>query len=84
MGKLKKVSLEEARAQFEQLLEELLAGKSVLVTRKGKSSVEISASRKPLETKQVVPPGKFVGQIQVNEGFDDWTEEIAQQLGIDF
>ncbi len=84
MGKFKKVSLEDAKAQFEQLLEELLAGKSVLVTRKGKSSVEISASQKPLETTQVVPPGKFAGQIQVNDGFDDWTEGIAQELGIDF
>ena len=83
MGKLKKVSLEEAKAQFEELLEELLAGESVIVTRKGKSSVEISASQEARPQNQVVPPGKHAGKITVADDFDAWSEELAQQLDMD-
>ena len=87
MGKLKKVSLEEAKAQFEELLEELLAGKSVSISKEGEPAVDLSlkeadAAIEQKQQRKRVEFGKFTGSSRVPSD-EEWAE-MDRDIARDF
>ena len=78
----KTISLEEAKAQFEELLDELLAGEAIIITRQGKTSVKISAEARELNESRRGTAGKFRGKITMPSD-EEWAamdKEIEDEM----
>ncbi len=78
MGKTRKISLEEAKAQFEELLEELLSGKSIRITKEGEQPLELRLEDLELakQTKKPVKKvifGRFTGKTRIPTD-EEWAE----------
>ncbi|MFW5659140.1 MAG: hypothetical protein ACOCZ8_04095 [Bacteroidota bacterium] len=82
MGKTRKISLEEAKAQFEELLEKLLVGKSVSIAAEGEQPVELSIDQPVSENKRRGTAGKFRGKIKMptDEEWAAMDREIEQDF----
>ncbi|MFW5659142.1 MAG: hypothetical protein ACOCZ8_04105 [Bacteroidota bacterium] len=65
MGKTRKISLEEAKAQFEELLEKLLVGKSVSIAAEGEQPVELRLKIQTSDTPGKREYGKLSGEIEL-------------------
>ena len=81
----KTISLEEAKAQFEELLEELLAGKSIRISTEGKDPFTLSLKN----TKVKYPPkngkrvgGQFKGAFEMPTD-EEW-EAMDKEIEADF
>lgn len=76
---MKIYSVTDAKAKFSQVVESVLQGEEVIVTKMGKPAVKISAY-KPTSGNQRL--GLMKGQAKIPDDFGDWTEAEAKFLGI--
>ncbi|MFW5659144.1 MAG: hypothetical protein ACOCZ8_04115 [Bacteroidota bacterium] len=87
MSKTKKVTLEEAKAQFEELLEELLSGKSIRITKEGEQPLELrlvdlELANQTKKTAKKVQFGRFTGKTRVPTD-EEWAE-MDREIERDF
>ena len=77
---MKTVSIEEAKTQLSELVDEATHGEAFIIAKDGKPLVKVS----PVETpRKPVRLGSLAGQLQVPDDFDRMCEdEIAALFGI--
>ena len=71
-------SVTEAKASLSSLIEKVIAGQEVIISRSNKPVVMMTAYHKPEKTRK---PGALRGKIRVSEDFDDLPADIALALG---
>ena len=76
---MKIYSVTDAKAKFSQLVESVLQGEEIIVTKMGKPAVKISAYEFGKDSQRL---GLMEGQAEIPEDFDRWEEEEANLLGI--
>ena len=76
---MKIYSVTDAKAKFSQVVESVLQGEEVIVTKMGKPAVKISAYEPIIENKRL---GLMKGQATIPDDFDEWDAEDARLLGI--
>ena len=76
---MKIYSVTDAKAKLSQVVESVLQGEEVIVTKMGKPSVKISAYESNKDNQRL---GLMKGQATIPDDFDDWDEEEAKILGI--
>ncbi|ELS01510.1 prevent-host-death family protein [Xenococcus sp. PCC 7305] len=76
---MKIYSVTDAKAKFSQVVESVLQGEEVIVTKMGKPAVTISAYEPIAENKRL---GLMKGQATIPDDFGEWNEEEAKLLGI--
>jgi prevent-host-death family protein len=76
---MKIYSVTEAKAKFSQVIDSVLQGEEVIVTKMGKPAVKIS-SYEPLTGNQRL--GLMKGKATIPDDFGEWTEAEAKLLGI--
>ena len=76
---MKIYSITDAKAKFSQVVETVLQGEEVIVTKMGKPAVKISAYEPITENKRL---GLMKGQATIPDDFGKWDEEEAKFLGI--
>ncbi len=72
-------NISEAKAQLSKLIEQVLAGKEVIIGKAGKPVAKIVRYEPSLEPRR---PGALRGKIKISEHFDDLPDDIAAALGI--
>ncbi|MEM7556234.1 MAG: type II toxin-antitoxin system prevent-host-death family antitoxin [Cyanobacteria bacterium P01_A01_bin.84] len=76
---MKIYSVTDAKAKFSQVVESVLQGEEVIVTKMGKPAVKISAYEPIVENKRL---GLMRGQAKIPDDFGQWDESEAKLLGI--
>ncbi len=76
---MKIYSVTDAKAKFSQVVETVLQGEEVIVTKMGKPAVKISAYEPITANKRL---GLMKGQATIPDDFSEWGEEEAKFLGI--
>lgn len=76
---MKIYSVTDAKAKFSQVVESVLQGEEIIVTKMGKPAVRISAYE-PVVSHQRL--GLMKGQAKIPDDFGEWDEEEAKLLGI--
>ena len=76
---MKTYSVTEAKEKFSQVIESVLQGEEVIVTKMGKPAVKISAYEPITHKKRL---GLMAGQATIPDDFGEWTDEEAKILGI--
>ena len=76
---MKIYSVTDAKARFSQVVESVLQGEEVIVTKMGKPAVKISAYKPVTKNKRL---GLMNGQATIPDDFGEWDREEAQLLGI--
>ena len=76
---MKIYSVTDAKAKFSQVVESVLQGEEVIVTKMGKPAVKISVYEPVTEKKRL---GLMKGQATIPDNFGEWDEEEAKFLGI--
>jgi prevent-host-death family protein len=76
---MKIYSVTEAKAKFSQVIESVLQGEEVIVTKMGKPAVKISSYEPIVDNKRL---GLMKGKATIPDDFGEWTEEEAKLLGI--
>ena len=69
----------DAKAKFSQVVESVLQGEEVIVTKMGKPAVKISAYEPRTENNRL---GLMKGQATIPDNFGEWDEAEAKLLGI--
>ena len=70
---MKNATVQEARAYLLELIESVLEGKDVVISREGKPLVRLIRYEAELEPRT---PGAWEGRVWMADDFDDESEEI--------
>ncbi len=73
------ITLSEAKAKFSEVVEKVMAGEAITITKMGKPAVELKPAVKNQKASLF---GCMKGQIIVHGDFNEWPEEEARALGI--
>jgi len=76
---MKTLTLTEAKAKFSEVVDDVIDGAEIVVTRMGVPAVRITKYKPVAKNKKL---GLFKGQIKIATDFDEWGEEEAIALGI--
>jgi len=76
---MKIYSVTDAKAKFSQVIESVLQGEEVIITKMGKPAVKISVYE-PVTGNQRL--GLMKGKAIIPDDFGEWTEAEAKLLGI--
>ena len=77
--KMKIYSMTDAKAKFSQVVESVLQGEEIIVTKMGKPAVKISAYEPKTENNRL---GLMKSQATIPDNFGKWNEAEAKLLGI--
>lgn len=72
-------SVTEAKATLSSLIEMVIAGQSVIISRANRPVAILSAYHKPKKTRK---PGALRGKIRVADDFDELPADIAGPFGM--
>ena len=73
------ITLIAAKARFSEIVERVVSGDEVIVTRMGRPVVRISrfaATQAPAKL------GDLAGQIHMSDDFDDWPADLQEAIGV--
>ena len=76
---MKIYSVTDAKAKFSQVVESVLQGEEIIVTKMGKPAVKISAYEPITENKRL---GLMKGQATIPDNFCEWNDSEAKLLEI--
>lgn len=72
-------NLTDAKARFSEVVDRVVQGEEVIVTRMGKPVVRMTAYQ-PEQMEQRL--GLLAGRLEIPEDFDEWPRDIAEALGM--
>ena len=75
---MKICSVSEAKAQLSALLEAVLGGDEVVISRAGRPVARLVPYSEPQKLRQ---PGAMAGEIWIASDFDELPEDLAQAFG---
>ena len=70
-------NISEAKAQLSALIEQVLAGREVIIGKAGKPVAKLVPYDPSHERRE---PGALRGQIRIHDDFDELPEDIAEAL----
>lgn len=73
------LSLSEAKAKFSEVVERASMGEDIIITRMGRTTVRITRFEPARPNRRL---GLLKGRIRLADDFDEWPDDIAQDLGI--
>ena len=73
------LTLSDAKARFSEIVEQVVNGDEIIVTRMGRPVVRISRFVRSAEPRKL---GDLAGQIRMSEDFDDWPPDLQEALGM--
>ena len=73
------LSLSEAKAKFSEVVERASKGEDIIITRMGRTTVRITRFEPASPNRRL---GLLKGRIRLADDFDEWPDDIAQDLGI--
>ncbi len=76
---MKVYSVTDAKAKFSQVIESVLQGEEIIVTKMGKAVVRISAYEPFISNQRL---GLMKGQATIPDDFGEWDESEAKSLRI--
>ena len=71
-------NISEAKAQLSALIEQVLAGREVIIGKAGKPVAKLVPYDRRCEPRE---PGALRGKIRIHEDFDDLPEDLAEAFG---
>lgn len=72
-------NISEAKAQLSALVEQVLAGREVVIGKAGKPVARLIPFERPKEPRR---PGALRGKIRIADDFDALPDDIAEALGM--
>ena len=72
-------NISDATAQLSALIEEVIAGKEVIIGKAGKPVAKIIPYDRSEEPRK---PGAMKGQIHIMDDFDELPEDLAKAFGV--
>ena len=79
---MKQVNIHEAKTNFSKLLERIEAGEEIIIANRGIPKAVLSKYIVPDNDIPNNPWGRYAGQIEVSEDFDDEDPQINQMFGL--
>jgi prevent-host-death family protein len=76
---MKSVNITEAKARFSELVEQVVNGEEIIITKMNKPVVKLTAYKPESKNKRL---NYFNEQIKLADDFDSWEEIEAKLLGI--
>jgi prevent-host-death family protein len=73
------LSLTEIKAKFSEIVEQVISGEEIIITKMGKPVARISRYESAQQNCRL---GCMQGQATLPDDFDEWPEEEARALGI--
>ncbi len=73
------LSLSEAKAKFSEVVERASKGEDIIITRMWRTTVRITRFEPASPNRRL---GLLKGRIRLADDFDEWPDDIAQDLGI--
>ncbi len=73
------LNVTEAKAKFSDVVERVMHGEEIIITKMGKPVVKITRYEPAKKHRRL---GLFEGQIKIAADFDEWPEDIARDLGM--
>ncbi len=73
------LNITEAKAKFSEVVERVIQGEEIIVTRMGHPVARITRYDQAAPNRRL---GNFEGRIRLSEDFDDWPDDIARDIGI--
>ena len=73
------LTLSDAKARFSEIVEKVVNGDEIIVTRMGRPVVRISRFATSAEPRKL---GDLAGKIRMSEDFDDWPLDLQEALGM--
>ena len=73
------LTLSDAKARFSEIVEKVMNGDEIIVTRMGRPVVRITRFTASAEPRKL---GDLAGQIRMSEDFDDWPSDLQEALGM--
>lgn len=73
------LTLSDAKARFSEIVEQVVNGDEIIVTRMGRPVVRISRFVRSAEPRKL---GDLAGQIRMSEDFDEWPPDLQEALGM--
>ncbi|GMV92713.1 MAG: hypothetical protein AMXMBFR82_24910 [Candidatus Hydrogenedentota bacterium] len=71
---MKRVTLREAKRDFEQLVESVAAGEEIVISKAGEPVAKLVPYCDEQRDRE---PGYWQGQVKIREDFDDLPDDIA-------
>lgn len=70
-------NIHEAKTQLSKLIEKVLEGEEVVISKAGKPLVKLIAYQVNRETRK---PGNWQGKVKMSEDFDELPEEVLKSF----
>lgn len=79
---MKQVNIHQAKTNFPKILEKVESGEEIIIANRGVPKAVISKYQQDTSTKDS-PLGRYKGQIQMSDDFNDEDPEINSLFGLE-
>ncbi len=79
---MKQVNIHEAKTQLSKLLEKVESGEQIIIANRGIPKAILSKYIPEDNSTQDSPLGRYAGQIEISDDFNDEDQEINHLFGI--
>ena len=79
---MKQVNIHEAKTNFSKLLERIETGEEIIIANRGIPKAVISKYIPKDNDISTNPWGRYAGQIEISEDFDEEDPQINQMFGL--
>ncbi len=79
---MKQVNIHEAKTNLSKLLERIESGEQIIIANRGVPKAILSKYIAEDNSVQASPLGRYAGQIEISDDFNDEDEEINQIFGV--
>ena len=79
---MKQVNIHQAKTNFSKILEKVESGEEIIIANRGIPKAVISKYQQDTLTEDS-PLGRYKGQIQISEDFNDEDPEINKLFGLE-
>ena len=79
---MKQVNIHEAKSNLSKLLERIESGEQIIIANRGVPKAILSKYIVEDNSVQASPLGRYAGQIEISDDFNDEDEEINQLFGV--
>lgn len=79
---MKQINIHQAKTNLSKLLEKIQLGEEIIIANRGVPKAVLTKYVSEKEKTQDSPFGRYAGQIEISDDFNDEDEEINHLFGI--